>query len=122
VTGDERRRGWRAPDPVGQRGAPSRPGDPVAIGGVLDGLLDGLGAPAADALSGLYERWDELVGGTLAAHGRPGGLDGGVLVVLVDEPAWATEWRYRQGEVLRRLDEHLGPGVVARIEVRVRRS
>lgn len=115
------RRGWRAPDPVAQSGAPRQPGDPVAIGGVLDGLLDGLGAPSADALGRLHDAWAELVGEPLAAHGQPGALDDGVLVVRVDEPAWATEWRYRQGEVLRRFDERLGPGVVARIDVRVRR-
>jgi predicted nucleic acid-binding Zn ribbon protein len=69
----------------------------------------------------LFDRWDELVDEPLATHGRPASLDDGVLVVRVAEPAWATEWRYRQGEVLRRFDERLGPGVVARIDVRVRR-
>ena len=113
---------WRPADPVDQRGAGPRAGDPTAIGAPLDRLLDRLGAPPADALGALFERWDELVGTPLADHGRPAALDDGVLVVRVAEPAWATEWRYRQGEVLRRLDEHLGAGVVARIDVRVRRS
>jgi predicted nucleic acid-binding Zn ribbon protein len=114
--------GWRPPDPVSERGSGARPGDPAPIGGPLDRLLDSLGAPPADALGSLFERWDELVGAPLATHGRPAALDDGVLVVRVTEPAWATEWRYRQGEVLRRLDERLGAGVVARIDVRVRRS
>ena len=115
-------RAWRPSDPVGRRGAAPRPGDPVAIGSPLDRVLDALGAPPADALGSLFERWDELVGEPLAEHGKPAALDDGVLVVRVTEPAWATEWRYRQGEVLRRLDEVLGAGVVARIDVRVRRS
>ena len=38
----------------------------------------------------------------------PVSLEAGVLVVKVDDPLWATEWRYRQGEVLRRCDEVLG--------------
>lgn len=115
-------RSWRPPDPVGRRGEVPRPGDPVPLGAPLDRVLDGLGAPAADALSRLFDGWDDLVGEPLASHGRPSALDDGVLVVRVAEPAWATEWRYRQGEVLRRLDERLGPGVVARLDVRVRRS
>ena len=114
-------RSWRPADPVGRRGGGPRPGDPVAIGAPLDRLLDRLGAPPADALGALFERWDELVGPPLATHGQPAAIDDGVLVVHVSEPAWATEWRYRQGEVLRRLDELLGAGVVARIDVRVRR-
>lgn len=114
-------RSWRPPDPVGQRGAAPRPGDPVPIAAPLDHVLDDLGAPPADALGALFERWAELVGEPLASNGRPAALDDGVLVVRVAEPAWATEWRYRQGEVLRRLDERLGHGMVARIDVRVRR-
>ena len=51
-----------------------------------------------------------------------GALEGGVLLVKVRDPLWSTEWRYRQGEVLRRCDEALGEGVVTRIEVRIQRS
>ena len=116
-----RRRGWRPPDPVHERGSGPRPDDPTAVGPVLDQLLAGLGAPPADALSTLFERWHELAGLPLADHGVPMSLEGGVLAVKVGEPAWSTEWRYRQGEVLRRCDELLGEGVVRRIEVRVRR-
>jgi len=116
------RRGWRAPDPVPARdGTADRPGDPAALAPLLDRLLAGLGAPPADALAALFARWSDLAGAPLADHGAPASVDGGVLVVVVDEPAWATEWRYRQGEFLRRCDVALGPGVVERVEVRVRR-
>lgn len=86
---------------------------------MIDRLLAGLGAPSSDALTTLHDRWPELAGAPLADHGAPGSLEGGILLVKVIEPAWSTEWRYRQGEVLRRCDEILGVGVVTRIEVRV---
>ena len=117
-----RRRGWRLPDPVPEAGAGSRTGDPTPVGPVLDRLLAGLGAPPADILSTLFDRWSELAGSPLADHGVPTSLEGGVLVVKVREPLWSTEWRYRQGEVLRRCDEGLGEGVVTRIEVRIQRN
>jgi predicted nucleic acid-binding Zn ribbon protein len=106
---------------VAAAGDGPRPGDPAPVGPVLDRLLAGLGAPPADALTTLFDRWSELAGLPLADHAVPGSLEGGVLLVRVDEPVWATEWRYRQGEVLRRCDDLLGAGVVARIEVRVGR-
>jgi predicted nucleic acid-binding Zn ribbon protein len=102
-------------------GDPPRRDDPAPLGRALDRLLDGLGAPPADALSTLFDRWHELAGLPLGDHGVPVSVDDGVLVVEVREPLWATEWRYRQGEVLRRCDEAVGAGVVARIEVRVSR-
>jgi predicted nucleic acid-binding Zn ribbon protein len=98
----------------------ARPDEPAAVGPVLDRLLAGFGAPPVDALTTVFERWSEVAGLPLADHGVPAGLERGVLVVKVGEPAWSTEWRYRQGEVLRRCDELLGEGVVQRIEVRVR--
>ena len=91
------------------------------LGQALDRLLKGLGAPPADALSTLFDRWHELAGVPLGDHGVPASVEDGVLVVSVDDPLWATEWRYRQGEVLRRCDEALGEGIVTRIEVRIRR-
>jgi predicted nucleic acid-binding Zn ribbon protein len=112
--------GWRPPDPVPERGRRvPRPEDPAPVGTALDRLLAGFGAPPADALTAVFERWSELAGLPLADHGVPASLDRGVLVVRVTEPAWSTEWRYRQGEVLRRCDDLLGEGVVARLEVRI---
>lgn len=118
-SGRRRGRGWRPPDPVAEAGARPRAGDPAPVGPVLDRLLAGLGAPPAAAVSALFDRWSELAGLPLADHAVPGSLEGGVLLVRVDDPLWATEWRYRQGEVLRRCDDVLGAGVVRRIEVRV---
>ncbi|MBA2280848.1 MAG: DUF721 domain-containing protein [Acidimicrobiia bacterium] len=113
-------RRWPPADPVPGRGDGPRRGDPAPIRAPLDRLLGSLGAPSADALSALFERWSELAGMPLADHGEPVRLEGGVLTVAVREPAWATEWRYRQGELLRRCDEALGEGIVTRVEVRVR--
>jgi len=112
--------GWRPPDPVVGPGDPPHRHDPTPIAAPLDRLLRGLGAPPADALATLFERWHELAGLPLGDHGVPVSIDAGVLLVAVEDPLWATEWRYRQGEVLRRCDDALGAGVVARVEVRIR--
>jgi predicted nucleic acid-binding Zn ribbon protein len=44
-----------------------------------------------------------------------------VLVVGVDDPAWATQLRFLESELLERLAAEFGPGEVTSIEVRVRR-
>jgi predicted nucleic acid-binding Zn ribbon protein len=86
----------------------------------LDALARSLGAPPAATLGALFSRWPDLVGATLAAHCRPLSFVRGVLVVGVDSGAWAAQLRWFEADVLRRLEERLGAGVVTALEVRVR--
>jgi predicted nucleic acid-binding Zn ribbon protein len=66
--------------------------------------------------------WDEVVGESLAARSQPRWLRDGVLVVEVDDPAWTTQIRWLEADLVARLTEVLGPGQVTEIEVRVARA
>jgi len=79
-----------------------------------------LGAPSPEALARLFREWEDLVGAAVAAHSRPVSLVRGRLVVAVDQPGWAAQLGWLSDDVLRRLDEALGPGVVTELVVRVR--
>jgi predicted nucleic acid-binding Zn ribbon protein len=96
--------------------------DPRPIRASLDRVAKSLGGPDVGALSGLFGRWDDIVGPQLAAHAHPLSLNRGVLVVAVTEPGWATQLTYLEGDLLRRFGEALGEGVVDRVEVRLRRD
>jgi predicted nucleic acid-binding Zn ribbon protein len=93
--------------------------EPPRLADGLDRVLAGLGAPKATALAALYDRWSEVVGEQAAAHARPLALRAGTLVIGVDDAALATELRYRRAELVDRLDEVLGVGVVGGVEVRI---
>jgi predicted nucleic acid-binding Zn ribbon protein len=73
---------------------------------------------------GVFSRWDAIVGREVAAHVRPvhferaDGETGGRVVVEADSTAWATQMRLLAGTVVRRLNEVLGHGTVANIDVR----
>lgn len=94
--------------------------DPRPLKDSLDAVARSMGAPPAAALGLLFSRWAELVGAILAAHCRPLSLTRGTLVVAVDHSAWAAQLRWLEADVLRRLEERLGAGVVTALEVRVR--
>jgi predicted nucleic acid-binding Zn ribbon protein len=94
------------------------PEGPTPVGAALERVVAALGGPSVRGLTTLFDRWDEIVGERVATHARPHGLDDGVLVVAVDEPGWATQLRFLEGELLRRLEEALGPGVVRSLVVR----
>ena len=93
--------------------------EPTVIGEVLDRVLRGLGTPGLSASRTVFGDWEALVGAEAAAHARPVSLDGGCLLVAVDDPAWATRFRYEHAGLLERFAAELGAGVVTRIDVRV---
>ena len=96
--------------------------DPKGLAPSLDRIAKRLGAPTAKALSGLFHRWEEMVGAGIAAHAKPVSLRRGVLLVDVDSNAWATQLRYMTTELVAKCCEELGDGAVKKIEVRVARA
>ena len=106
---------WRDHQP------PAAERDPDRLGPTVDKVARRLGAPTAAALSGLFGRWEEIVGPAIAAHAQPSGLRDGRLVVTVDATAWAAQLRYMGEELVGRCCEVLGDGAVQRIDIRVGR-
>ena len=94
------------------------PVPPARLGPDLDRLARRLGAPGAEPLVAVFERW-EAVAGPLAERCRPLWLARGALVVAVEDPGAATEVRYREAELLDGLARLLGEPAAGRVEVRV---
>ena len=86
----------------------------------LDAVTRGLGGPSATALAQLFGRWAEVVGDDVASHSRPLAITDGVLTIAVDDPGWATQLSYLQGQLVARVEAALGPGHVNSVRVRVR--
>jgi predicted nucleic acid-binding Zn ribbon protein len=98
---------------------PLDPPDPRRLGESLDDVARSVGGAPAMALATLFGSWAAVVGHTVAAHSRPLSLTRGTLAIAVDEPGWATQLAYLETDLLRRMDEALGSGVVTAIRVRV---
>jgi predicted nucleic acid-binding Zn ribbon protein len=77
-------------------------------------------AASAAAMGGVFGKWDEAVGAAVALHVQPVKLDGTTLVVKVDDPAWATQLKFLEATLKRRLLDVAG-ATIERIEVRVGR-
>lgn len=94
------------------------PGDPEPLGDTLSRLLAERGWDVPAAAAGVTERWTEIAGPELAAHCRPDKFEDGVLFLVAESTAWATQVRLLVAQLHRRLDEVVGRGVVTRVEVR----
>lgn len=92
---------------------------PDRVGASLDRLLGSLGGARSATVSGLHQRWDEVVGSAIAAHTRPLRVRDGVLLVATDDPAWAAELRWLGDELAAQARDVLGDPSIERIEVRV---
>lgn len=95
------------PGCAGARGAPGTPPEPEAR------------RTSASALGAVFSRWADLVGPSVARHVRPLRLEGGTLLVAVDQPPWATQVRALAPGILERLAEETGERL-DRLEVVVR--
>jgi predicted nucleic acid-binding Zn ribbon protein len=94
--------------------------EPVPISDSLDGVVRSLRGPSRKAVGGVFGRWADAVGEQIADHVRPLKLDEGVLVVEVDDPAWATQVKFLVPTIIERLREVAGVEI-ERVEVRVDR-
>ena len=97
-------------------------GGPKRVAAPLDRLMRHLGAPKVETVRSLFDRWPEAVGAQVAANAAPISLKDGVLTVGVDDPAWATQLRFLETELLARLAAEFGADEVTSIDVRVRRA
>jgi predicted nucleic acid-binding Zn ribbon protein len=92
--------------------------EPVSLATSLDGVVKSLRGPSRKAVGGLFGRWEEAVGEQVAQHVRPVKLDGGVLSVEVDDPAWATQVKFLTPTIIARLAEVAG-AQVDQLQIRV---
>ncbi|MEZ5236364.1 MAG: DciA family protein [Acidimicrobiia bacterium] len=92
---------------------------PEPVGAALERLVRHLGWGPRTATVGVIADWERVVGPDIAAHARAVSSDGTTLVVAVDDPAWATQLRWLEADLLARLAAETGVRF-ERLTVRVR--
>jgi predicted nucleic acid-binding Zn ribbon protein len=106
------------PHDLPDAGGRSRRDDPQPLAAALGGLLSARGWRQRAALGSVFGGWEGIVGPELAAHTKPESFDDGDLLISADSAAWATQVRLLAPQMLKRLAEELGSGVVRRVRVR----
>ncbi len=95
--------------------------EPEVVGTALDRFLTQMGSPPAKALGGFESRWSDIVGPVLAAHTRPSGFVSGTLTVICDDPAWASQITWSEGQIKLRVSELFEGLEVGRLKVKIDR-
>jgi predicted nucleic acid-binding Zn ribbon protein len=92
--------------------------DPMPFGAAIRRLVAERGWEDTTTAAGVLANWDALVGPEIADHSRPESLVDGVLVLVAESTAWATQLRLMTRTMQARLKERVGEGVVTSIVVR----
>jgi predicted nucleic acid-binding Zn ribbon protein len=69
-------------------------------------------------LTAVFSHWERLVGPEIAAHASPTSLREGVLVIVVDQPAWAAQLRFMTSDLMARIRVEADAPEVLKIEIR----
>jgi predicted nucleic acid-binding Zn ribbon protein len=104
---------WRPlPNPDGE--------PPVPVSAPLDRVMRSLGSPPVETLNLVFETWSEVVGTAIASASTPLSIEHGVLTVAVPDGGWASQLRWMERDLVAKIGEVIGEGVVDRLDVRVR--
>jgi hypothetical protein len=120
--------GARTSDGGGGIGRGRRPGkrqrrsdEPVAIGEIMDGLMNDEVLSRGIPLATLVTHWPQIVGERLAAEITPLSLEAGVLTVGAGNGPWGAQARFLHEEIQRKAAALLGGDAVTSVRVVVRK-
>lgn len=110
-------RGRSPLSPTELGGAGAHPRDPLAVSATMASLFRDRGWVQEVSVGGVVGRWREVVGDQIADHCTPETFAEGVLVVRTDSSAWAQQLKMLAPQLVRRMAEDVGEGVVKDVRV-----
>ncbi|HKX75427.1 MAG TPA: DUF721 domain-containing protein [Acidimicrobiia bacterium] len=91
--------------------------DPERLEDLLEETLRRLGMPSPSVFAEITAQWAELAGEPWSSQSRPLYIKSRELVVEAAAPGLVAMLRYGVGELLRRLDQAYGEGLVDSVRV-----
>ncbi|MGH2436311.1 MAG: DUF721 domain-containing protein [bacterium] len=90
----------------------------TSLRAILKGAARALGVERAAYAALIDEMWPEVVGAAAAAHSRPTGLRGDVLLAEAEAGMWAQELSAQRGRYMAEINRLLGSWAVTEIRFR----
>lgn len=87
-------------------------GKPLPLGDIIGGQIRSLGWERKMREMGVFEAWERIVGPAVAAHTAPLEVKNRRLSVAVESPAWSQQLAFLKRDILARIEEILGAGVI----------
>ena len=90
---------------------------PTAVGDILAGMKvhSPLGAQLEQAA--IWERWPELAGERLSAHGQPHSITDNRLVIHAESPVWLHKFAFYKWDIVKRVNRMAGRELISDVFV-----
>ena len=93
------------------------PAEPLALGGLLTGVLSELGLDEKLRECRALLAWEEAAGAAVAARARPLRIRRGRLELAVPSAVWRTQLSFARDDLVRRVNELAGETVIREIAI-----
>ncbi|MGP9651737.1 DUF721 domain-containing protein [Glutamicibacter sp. AOP38-B1-38] len=91
------------------------PGDPKLLGGIFDQLTKNHAWESGLAVGRVLACWREIVPASIAERCSAEGMEGTVLLVQCDSPAWVAQMKLHSTQIVELIASRLGSEVVTEI-------
>lgn len=94
-----------------------KPQKPKPVADLLQNLFENAQSPLSAGYQRwkLESRWEDIVGPTIGKNSRPVFYDNGTLLVEVSSAAWLNEIRFFSGDIIKKVNKHMGQTWVTKI-------
>lgn len=90
-------------------------GETQKVGDILDSLVTRLGLKHRLKQSEVVMKWEDIVGERIAVETKAEVIRGKTLFVNVTSPMWAQELNFLKPEIMKKIRQEIGRGIVTDI-------
>jgi len=83
------------------------PKDPTLIANILESTLKGLQVESKFSVYPVWKAWNTIVGELVAKRSEPAGINGSILTVIVEHPAWIQELKLLTPKIISKIREEI---------------
>ena len=85
---------------------------PLSIKQCMESFSMNSSTSRAITASSIHECWTQVAGSDISQHVHVKHVKDGVLTVVADHPAWSTQLKYLQDNIVKQINAHLGGDIV----------
>jgi len=93
--------------------------EPIPLGRIIDGVLREFHLKPDTGLTRIWDRWEGIIGKTIAENARPAAFKGKILLVHVNSSPWIHQLQFLKTGIMNNINQGLGEHLVEEIKFKI---